>query len=178
MLNLSFGIFCIFNSKYDPMKSVALFLCLFLSGFAFSQDLEDRDEAVIAENLKNINEITIEEPFYQIKNAGCSQFEAAQFPSGAAGYKEELKKYMFMYLNSDFYRLNGNFAFTLFIDEKGKITKVEGAPKIMNSNVFFSDMQYIIRRMKTVVTPAKCNGAAVASKMKIKMKFSSTTVDL
>ena len=160
------------------MKTLFIFLSLIFSIVAFGQELDDRDDTFIAENLKNINEITIEEPFYQIKNAGCAQFTAAQFPGGISQFKEDLKKYMFMYLNSDFYRLNGNFAFTLSIDENGKITKVEGAPKVINSDVFFSDMQYVIRRMRTTLEPAKCNGKDSASKMKIKMKFSSTTVDL
>lgn len=60
---------------------------------------------------------------------------------------------MYTYLNSDFYTLSGDFTFTLTIDAKGKVTDVSGDPKVLNSEVFFDDMQYVVRRIKKTGLP-------------------------
>ncbi len=102
----------------------------------------------------------------------------ASFPGGAAAYKELLKKYMYTFLNSDYYTLNGEFTFTLTIDANGRVSDVEGSPKIQFSEVFFDDMQYVVRRIKTNWTPAKCQEKPVKSEIKLKMNFSSVTADM
>jgi hypothetical protein len=63
-------------------------------------------------------------------------------------YKDILNKYMYTYLNADFYTLSGDFTFTLIIDESGKVIDAVGAPKVLHSEVFFDDMQYVVRRIK------------------------------
>ena len=160
------------------MKMITLLLGLCLSAFSFAQDLEDRDDSFIADRNKNILKIDVKEPFLQIAAKNCTDFKAASFEGGAVAYKELLKKYMYDYLNSDYYTISGDFTFTLTIDEKGRVVKVEGSPKIPNSQVFFDDMQYVVRRIKTNWSPATCNGQAIISKMKLKMNFSSVTIDL
>jgi len=55
---------------------------------------------------------------------------------------------MYNYLNPDFYVPNGDFTFTLKIGETGKVINVEGSPKVGNSQVFFDDMKYVVRRIK------------------------------
>ncbi|MBB4807049.1 hypothetical protein HNP38_002353 [Chryseobacterium defluvii] len=160
------------------MKTIALFIGLFIANFSFAQDLEDRDDSFIIENNKNLLKINIQEPFLQVAVKNCNDFKPAGFEGGAASYKAILTKYMYTYLNSDFYTLNGEFTFTLTIDATGKVTDIEGSPEVLNSEVFFDDMQYVVRRIKKSWTPAMCNGQPVKSEMKLKMNFSSLSADL
>lgn len=85
---------------------------------------------------------------------------------------------MYVYLNTDFYVLNGDFAFALTIDQNGKVTNIEGTPKVANSRVFFDDMKYIVRRIKKSWIPATCNGLPVTSQIKIKINLSTIATDL
>lgn len=161
------------------MKSLALFLSLFVVNFAFAQyDIEDQEETMLLENNKTILKIKIEEPFLQVAVTNCNDFKAASFPDGISNYKETLRRYMYNYLNADFYVLNGDFTFTLGIDQTGKVTNIEGSPKVNNSQVFFEDMKYVVRRIKKNWIPANCNGNPIASEIKIKMNFSSIATDL
>ena len=161
------------------MKTLFLIPVLFFVNFISAQvDLEDRDESFILLNNKNIQKIEIKEPFYQVPAKDCGNFTMASFEGGASAYKEILKKYMYTFLNSEFYTLNGEFTFTLTIDANGRVSQIEGAPKIQYSEVFFDDMQYVVRRIKNNWTPAKCDGKPVQSQMQLKMNFTSLTADL
>lgn len=160
------------------MKAITLFIGLLLTSFSFAQDLEDRDDSFITENNKNLLKIDIKEPFMQVAIKNCNDFKPASFEGGAAAYKEILKKYMYTYLNSDFYTLNGEFTFTLTIDAAGKVIDVVGEPKVLNSEIFFDDMQYVVRRIKKNWSPAVCNGQPIKSEMKLKMNFSSLSADM
>ncbi|WP_370896601.1 energy transducer TonB [Chryseobacterium gossypii] len=160
------------------MKTSVLLIVFFIANFSFAQDIEDRDDSFIMENNKNLLKIDIKEPFLQIAVKGCNDFKPAAFEGGAAAYKEILQKYMYNYLNSDFYTLSGDFTFTLTIDAAGKVIDIEGAPKVLNSEVFFDDMQYVVRRIKKTWAPATCNGQPVQSEMKLKMNFTSLSADM
>lgn len=145
---------------------------------SFAQDLEERDDTfIIRESNKNLLKIDIKEPFMQVA-VKCSGFRPAAYEGGVAAYKNILNKYMYAYLNSDFYALTGDFTFTLILDDKGKVVDVKGMPKVQNSEVFFDDMQYVVRRIKKNWTPASCNGQPVASQIKVKMNFSSISTDI
>ncbi|UKB83786.1 hypothetical protein LF887_22715 [Chryseobacterium sp. MEBOG06] len=159
------------------MRTIFLFLALCVANFSFAQDQEDRDDSFIRDSNKNLLKIDIKEPFMQVA-VKCNDFRPAGFEGGVAAYKNILNKYMYAYLNSDFYALSGDFTFTLTIDAKGKVIDVTGVPKVENSKVFFDDMQYVVRRIKKNWTPASCGGQPVSSQMKIKMSFSSISTDI
>lgn len=161
------------------MKTLFLIPVLLFANFLSAQiDIEDRDDSFLIENNKNIQKIEIKEPFYQIAVKDCVNFTPASFEGGASGYKTILRKYMYTFLNSEFYTLNGEFTFTLTIDENGRVSNIEGAPKIQYSEVFFDDMQYIVRRIKNNWTPAKCDGKPIKLQMQLRMNFTSVTSDL
>lgn len=162
------------------MKSLILFIGLLVSGVAFAQnnDVEERDDNFITENNKNLLKIDIKEPLLQVAVKNCNDFKAASFEGGIPVYKEMLRKYMYDYLNTDFYVLNGDFTFTLTVDQNGKVTNIEGTPKVANSQVFFDDMKYVVRRIKKNWVPASCNGQPVTSQIKIKMNLSSIATDV
>ncbi|KMQ66753.1 hypothetical protein ACM46_04410 [Chryseobacterium angstadtii] len=161
------------------MKVFTLFIALFTANFMWAQqDVEDRDDNPITEINKNLLKIDIKEPLLQVAVKNCNDFKPAAFEGGVKVYKETLQKYMYDYLNSDFYVLNGDFTFTLTIDQTGKVTNIEGTPKVSNSNYFFDDMKYVVRRIKKSWTPASCNGQPVTSQIKLKMNFSSIATDL
>ncbi|WP_312074945.1 hypothetical protein [Chryseobacterium sp.] len=162
------------------MKSFFVILIVSFSNLLFAQqyDLEDQESnVIISETNKNILKIDIKEPL-QISVKDCKDFKSADVEGGATSYSETVRRYMFNYLNSEFYVLNGDFTFTLTINELGKVTKIEGTPKVDNSEVFFEDMRYILRRIKNKWTPASCNGKPVASQVQIKMNFNSIATDI
>ncbi|SHG84412.1 hypothetical protein [Chryseobacterium sp. OV279] len=161
------------------MKAFTLFIALLVANFALAQqDVEDRDDNPITEINKNLLKIDIREPLLQVAVKNCNDFKPAAFEGGVAVYKETLRKFMYDYLNSDFYVLNGDFTFTLTVDQKGKVTNIEGSPKVSNSAYFFDDMKYVVRRIKKSWVPASCNGQPVSSQIKLKMSFSSIATDL
>ncbi|SHL38248.1 hypothetical protein SAMN05444360_101339 [Chryseobacterium carnipullorum] len=161
------------------MKAFTLFIALLMANFALAQqDVEDRDDNPMTENNKNLLKIDIKEPLLQIAVKNCNDFKPAAFEGGVAVYKDTLQKFMYDYLNSDFYVLNGDFTFTLTVDKTGKVTNIEGSPKVSNSAYFFDDMKYVVRRIKKNWIPASCNGQPVSSQIKLKMSFSSITTDL
>ncbi|MXS71270.1 energy transducer TonB [Chryseobacterium binzhouense] len=160
------------------MKTLTFLLALITANLTYSQVLDERDDSFMMENNKNLLKIDIKEPFMQVAIKGCSDFKPASFEGGAAAYKEILRKYMYTFLNSDFYTLTGDFTFTLTIDAMGKVIDIAGDPKVLNSEIFFDDMQYVVRRIKTNWTPAMCNGEPVKSEMKLKMNFSSLSSDM
>lgn len=161
------------------MKALLLFMMLLTANFAWAQqDVEDRDDNFITETNKNILKIDIKEPLLQVAVKNCNEFKPAAFEGGVVVYKEILRKYMYDYLNPDFYVLNGDFTFTLTVDQSGKVIQIEGSPKVANSSYFFDDMKYVVRRIKKNWTPASCNGQPVSSQIKLKMSFSSIGTDL
>nr|WP_315027444.1 hypothetical protein [uncultured Chryseobacterium sp.] len=159
------------------MKTIFLFLVLCVANFSFAQDIEERDDSFIVESNKNLFKIDIKEPFLQVA-VKCNDFKPVAFDGGVTAYKNLLSKYMYTYLNADFYTLTGDFTFTLTIDETGKVMDIAGAPKVPNSKVFFDDMQYVVRRIKKNWAPATCNGKPVKSEVKLKMNFTSVSVDM
>ena len=161
------------------MKAFTLFIALLVANFTLAQqDVEDRDDNPITEINKNLLKIDIKEPLLQVAVKNCNDFKPAAFEGGVTVYKETLRKFMYDYLNSDFYVLNGDFTFTLTVDQTGKVTNIEGSPKVSNSAYFFDDMKYVVRRIKKSWVPASCNGQPVSSQIKLKMSFSSIATDL
>lgn len=164
----------------NHLKMLVVLLTFFMSGAASSQfnDVEERDDNFIVENNKNLLRIDIKEPLLQVAVKNCTGFRAAGFEGGIPAYREMMRKYMYVYLNTDFYVLNGDFTFTLTVDEKGKVTRIERTPKVANSQVFFEDMKYVVRRIKKNWIPATCNGQPVTSQIKINMNLSSIATDI
>ena len=161
------------------MKALIIFIALLATNLAWAQqDVEDRDDNFITENNKNILKIDIKEPLLQVAVKNCNDFKPAAFEGGVLVYKDTLIKFMYDYLNSDFYVLSGDFTFTLTVDQTGKVTQIEGSPKVANSTYFFDDMKYVVRRIKKNWIPASCNGQPVTSQIKLKMNFSSIGIDL
>lgn len=160
------------------MKAFTLFIALLLANFTWAQqDIEERGDNQVTEANKNLLKIEIKEPLLQVA-VKCNDFKPAAFEGGVVVYKDTLQKFMFEYLNSDFYILNGDFTFTLTLDQTGKVTNIEGTPKVANSNYFFEDMKYVVRRIKKNWIPASCNGQPVTSQIKIKMNLASISTDL
>jgi len=161
------------------MKALMVFIALLAANLTWAQqDVEERDDNFITENNKNLLKIDIKEPLLQVAVKNCNDFKPAAFEGGVVVYKDTLRKYMYDYLNSDFYVLNGDFTFTLTVDQTGKVTQIEGSPKVANSTYFFDDMKYVVRRIKKNWVPASCDGQPVTSQIKLKMSFSSIGTDL
>ncbi len=101
------------------LKTIVLFIGLLTANFASAQfDIKERDDNFTTENNRNILKINIKELFFQVAVKNCSDFKAADFEGSISAYKEIVKKNMYVYLNTDFYVLNGDFIFTIAIDQK------------------------------------------------------------
>ena len=159
------------------MKKILFLGLLLCCGFVFAQDVEERNELSL-ENSKIINHLEVKMPFYSLAIKGCASQTPAEFDGGIYAFKRLLERYMYNYLNSDMYKLNGDFIFIITIDENGNIIQSEGTPKIENSQYFFDDMRYVFRRIKQKWTPATCGGLPTTSQVKIKMAFSSLSIEL
>lgn len=152
---------------------------LFSFSLTFAQsDIEERDDSFILLNNKNMFKINIEEPFYQVREKGCQNFESVRFNNGSLDFRKTLEDKMFRNLNSNLYVLNGRFYFVFNIDNQGKITDVEGFPKVDNSEYFFDDMKKMVSENKMQVIPAKCDGQNVDSKLKVNINLNSISSDL
>ena len=159
------------------MKLLSLFACLAFSGVIYAQDLEERND-ISTEKSRNINQLIVKEPFYQLAIKDCPNAKSAEFEGGVKSFKKTLASYMYDYLNSDMYKLNGDFSFVITIDETGKITEVVGYPSVPNSKYFFEDMQYVFRRIIQNWSPATCNGQPIPSQIKINIHFNSMSIDI
>lgn len=159
------------------MKKFLFFASLFVSSIFFAQDLEDRLE-MNTENSRNINQLEIKKPFFQLAIKDCDILSPAQFEGGTYAFSSLLSKYMMTYLNSDMYRLNGDFSFVITINKEGDVTDVEGHPEVPNSKYFFEEMKYIFRRINKKWKPATCVGVPTTSKVKINMTFSSMGIEV
>ena len=160
------------------MKKLSYLIIVLLSGVSFAQDIDEQDDSFISERNKTVLSFDIKQPFTQVKPASCNQFEPVGLQLGNIDtYKDILTKYMYSYLNSEYYTLSGDFTFTLSIDKEGKLKDIVGLPAVRNSEVFFEDMKYIFRRIKETWKPATCNGVPVDSQLKIKMSFTSTNIE-
>lgn len=159
------------------MKKLSYVFMLLIGTLSFAQELDEQDEAFIMERNKTILNVEVKQPFLQVKPSACNNFTEVGLPSGVTSYKDILTKYMYTYLNAEYYTLSGDFTFTLTIDKDGKVTKVEGSPYVRNSEVFFEDMKYIFRRIKEDWQPATCENVPVNSKLKIKISFTSLNAD-
>lgn len=100
------------------------------------------------------------------KNANHSEF-----PGGINEFRKEVIKNLMAYLDYNSYRPRGKFVVLFNIDESGKIENIDIEPKVANSERFFDDIKFAIKRVKGKWEPAKINGTSVKSKFRFPINF-------
>lgn len=156
-----------------------LFFFVFAFGFINAQYLvEDND---ITENSKEMGKAEISfdlnSPleFYRLK---CTSATYAQYTGGENAFKQKLAKSMKTSLNGYSYSVNGTFDFIFFIDKDGNLKDFQLSPSVTNSMFLQSDLKSVIKNMNQKWTPAKCNGEAIDSKLRLKVNFKTDVFDL
>lgn len=159
-----------------------LFLALFAMfsfGFINAQYLvEDND---VTENSKEVGKAEImydlNNPleFYRLK---CVNPTYAQFLGGENAFKDKLVKNMKAKLSNNVYSVNGTFDFIFFLDKEGKLKDFQLKPEVPNSGLLQSDLSTAVKNMNQKWIPATCNGAAVESKLRLKVNFRTEMFDL
>lgn len=163
------------------MKTV-LFLLIFAFSWVPAQDVEDLQEGFFyAENSRNFFRVEIARPFGLYKPESCSdlsKFTRAQFEGGDEAFSRELFKYISAYVDREIYVVNGPFFLHVSINSKGDVENLEVTPKVPNSQSFIRDLKFAVTRIKKRWSPAVCNEVPVSSKIRIKLNFTSESVDL
>lgn len=168
------------------MKNLFL-MSLFFSPFLYAQsdveDMRNEDQLLTSENGRNTFRLDIKQPFSLNKVYTCkrsdfnSNFSKAEFPDGEDAFIKQLKKYTAAYLDRNSYSLNGIFYVSFDIDKNGKMKNIMVEPKVQNAEMFFVDLKFSLLRIKTPWRPAACGGTPVASRVKLKLNFTTDFTD-
>jgi hypothetical protein len=147
-------------------KVILLFSVMFSLSFVQAQYLvEDND---VTENSSEMGKgeisFDLNNPleFYRLK---CQNATYAQYVGGENAFKQKLIKSMRANLDNTSYSVNGTFDFTL-------------KPEVTNSMVLQSDLKSAVKALNQKWIPATCNGAAIESKIRLKVNFRTDMYDL
>ena len=101
----------------------------------------------------------------------------AEFPGGDKAFQAEFMKMVHAYIDIGIYAVNGKFTFIINISDKGKTELLQIFPKVKNSEEFFSDMAFAIKRIKKKWKPALKDGKPVNSRYIATIDFTSDYAD-
>ena len=164
------------------MRIFFSFMWIFLPVFLFAQeDLEQsRDGLVYEESGRALLFVNVIEPFAHFNDNDCevgANFQPASFPSGNQQYKNELERYILGYIDRERYALRGPFYLTLDLGAEGNIREIILGPKVQNSEYFFNDMRFVVKRIKEKWIPAKCGNDNTDSLVRIRINFNSDVAE-
>lgn len=98
-------------------------------------------------------------------------FKSPELPGGVNAFRKEVHKNLEGYLDWDAYKPKGKFIVFFEIDTDGKISNIEIEPKVANSETFFEDIKFAIKKVKGKWMPAKINGTPVKYKFRMPLNF-------
>lgn len=170
------------------MKKILLLLS-FISSLAFAQDLEQfPDDQFSTEFGRYIFTLDVGKELTQLTAPVCdkfvknestvSAFTKAEFPGGDQAFKKEIFQLSLKSIDREAYTINGKFYITFDVDVSGNMKNIHFAPKVQNSEMLFSDLQYAAENIKTPWKPARCNGNPVASRQRLALVFTTESYDL
>ena len=158
-------------------KIFYLFVFCFSVTYNAQTDVEEIGQDVVYnEKGTALLFVNIKSPFSYFKDRKClhgAEFAKPEFPGGETEYMRLLKKNIIGYIDQETYRIQGPFYLTLDLAEDGKIREIMMAPNVKNSRYFFEDMKFVVKRIKQMWNPAKCNHQNISSKVLIQLNFNS-----
>ena len=166
--------------NFIEMKKVILLLSVMFSlSFLQAQYLvEDND---VTENSSEMGKgeisFDLNNPleFYRLK---CQNATYAQYVGGENAFKQKLIKSMRANLDNTSYSVNGTFDFIFYLDKEGNLKDFTLKPEVTNSMVLQSDLKSAVKALNQKWIPATCNGAAIESKIRLKVNFRTEMYDL
>lgn len=93
---------------------------------------------------------------------------APSFPGGEKEFRNQVVKHTTGYISTSSQIPYGVYTFSLEIDENGKVQDIDIEPKVPNSALFFQELKYGIKKIKTPWQPGYLNG----QKAKMTYRFS------
>lgn len=175
-----------FYGNFNAMKKFIL-LFSFISTGLFAQDLEQfPDDQFSSEFGRYIFTLEVGKDIQQLTQPVCTNFvkkktdsfTKAEFPGGEQAFKKELFQQILRSIDREAYTINGRFYVLLDVDSNGKLSKVQFGPKVQNGEMLFADLEYAVFNIKSLWSPAKCNGIPVASRQKLALLFTTESYDL
>lgn len=141
--------------------------------------IEDVDDTeFLSENGRSLFSAKMNFPIEHIRISGCESVSYAKPVNGEDAFKQELFNNMLNFVDKDSYALSGTFYFLFEINPQGDISNFELKPNVTNGNMFYEDMKFVIKRLKTKWYPANCGGAPIFSKIRMKINFRTEVFDL
>lgn len=160
------------------MKNL-IFIFIFTFGFANAQRLIDEtdDAQFLNEAAKATIKFDMKYPleYYRLK---CTNPVYAQFPGGEENFKHELFKNMIAYLDNNTYAVNGTFLFVFEIGTDGKISNFTLKPNVLNGDMLFKDLNFIVKKTNEKWKSSTCEGKPVSTKVRLKVDFRTENFDL
>ena len=135
------------------MRKIVSVLLILISEFGFSQTTENKDTTKFISAKK------------------------AEFPGGDEAFAKEFLYMVYAYIDLNMYAVNGKFTFLFDIDEKGKTSNLQIAPKVKNDDMFRDDMQFAMKKVKTKWKPAIKDGVPVKSRYILTINFTTDHFD-
>ncbi|MEJ5048807.1 hypothetical protein WH221_03165 [Chryseobacterium culicis] len=104
-------------------------------------------------------------------------YQPAELPGGVKELRKEIHKKLEGYLDSESYNPKGKFIISFIIDADGSISTVDIEPKVDNSEQFFEDIKFILKKIKVKWNPGKIKGQSIKSKFRMPFNFKSADLD-
>ena len=156
-------------------------LLLLIFAFAFSHAQYSIEENDVTENTKEIGRETVgydlKNPleFYRLK---CENPAYAKFPGGENAFKQKLSLSLKSYMDNGIYFVNGTFDLNISLDKTGKVQSFKLNPDVQNANLFYKDVEKVLKKMNPKFSPAACNGIPVESKIRQKINFRTDNFEI
>ncbi|OYU83258.1 MAG: hypothetical protein CFE24_12075 [Flavobacterium sp. BFFFF2] len=96
-----------------------------------------------------------------------------EFPGGIEEFKKKVFKNFHGFIDWNTFNPRGTFTVFFEIDTDGKISNIEIEPKVANSELFFEDIKYAVKRVKERWTPAKLRETPTKFKYRWPIRFNS-----
>ena len=96
------------------------------------------------------------------------------FPGGDKEFRNQVVKHTTGYISTSSQIPYGVYVFSLEIDENGKVTDIDIEPKVPNSALFFQELKYGVKKIKTRWEPGYING----QKTKMTYRFSIDFIEM
>lgn len=162
------------------MKKYIVLLLVFIGTLINAQfTVEEVDDTeFLSENGKSLFSANVNFPMEHFRISGCNNVDYAKPVNAEEAFKLELFNNMLNFVDKDSYALNGTFYFVFEINPQGEISNFELKPNVVNGNMFYEDMKFAVKRLKTKWFPANCGGSPISSKVRMKVNFKTDVFDL
>ncbi len=92
---------------------------------------------------------------YQVHYDITKKIVPPHYHGGISAFSQEVKKNLEAYIDWDTYTPHGKFIVSFVVEKDGNISNIDIEPKVPNSEMFFEDIKFSIKKVKGKWTVAK-----------------------